>query len=64
MLKMASNFVLGRSAPSTYRKEYASGPSLPAAALREGARLGAPGVGGCNDGHFEHPVGEDMDQLR
>jgi hypothetical protein len=30
---------------------------LPAALLREGARLGAPGVGGCKDDLFEHPGG-------
>ena len=40
MLKKAPNFVLGRSDPSTYPREYASGPSLPVAALA---------------GLFEHP---------
>ncbi|MGH7209006.1 MAG: hypothetical protein ACREIL_06455, partial [Nitrospiraceae bacterium] len=34
------------------------GSELLAASLREGARLGAPGVGGCKDGLFERPAGD------
>jgi hypothetical protein len=40
MLKMAPNFVLGRSSPLDVLLQYASGASLPAALL---------------DDHFEHP---------
>lgn len=32
-MKKTPNFVLGRSDPSTYMQEYASGPSLIAASL-------------------------------
>ena len=33
------------------------GVQTPCGLAREGARLGAPGVGGCYSHRFEHPVG-------
>ena len=47
-------FVLGSSGASTNLTAYASVPELPAASIGQAARLGATGVGGCNDDVFEH----------
>jgi hypothetical protein len=60
MLKKASNFVLSRASPCDVPLRVRVSRRTPCDLAREGARLGAPGVGGCDRGPFEHPVTESI----
>jgi len=62
MLKLAPNFVLSRLPSLTYLPVRLGGQT-PCGLAWEGARLGAPGDGGCDRGHFEHPVGNNLDSF-
>jgi len=59
---MVTNFVLSRLSPLNVPSVRLGGQT-PCGLAWEGARLGAPGDGGCDRGHFEHPVGNNLDSF-